>query len=257
MSLEDEFSDVVGKAIKGLELEPSEICAKAGVTELEIKRVLGGDFLKDALLRLAPHLELDAEPLVALPNYLPSVSELVGVRRFELPFHAWTVNAWHVEKDGTTLLFDTGWGKRDILGEIDPTSLDAIFITHEHPDHIGGLDSVNQGSVPLWHATGALAANCIKIGPFEVSVVDLSGHFTPAVGYFVNGLEQQLFVVGDAIFAGSAGGCENLEKFRQAFRTLRKSLKQADDGCLILPGHGPITSVANEKARNPFRRHFS
>jgi glyoxylase-like metal-dependent hydrolase (beta-lactamase superfamily II) len=64
-------------------------------------------------------------------------------------------------------------------------------------------------------------------------------------------------VVGDAIFAGSMGGCKSTENFEMAVATLRKGFEQVDTDCLILPGHGPMTSVALEKTFNPFRLNFS
>lgn len=257
MTLEDEVSDVVGKALRGLGVSPGKAAAEAGVAVEDLQRVLDGRFDETVVRKIAPVLELDGEALADLPDYLPEPRGIAGVRRIELPFRQWTVNAWLLEKDGTVLLFDTGWGARDILSEIDPAALDKVFITHPHPDHVGGVGVLEQEGIPIISETETAATGEIRIGGIGVRAVDLSGHCEPAVGYFVTGFEKQLFVAGDAIFAGSAGACADPRKFHLAFENLKAALDEAGEDCLILPGHGPLTSVAEEKANNPFRRHFS
>ena len=256
MSLEDDFSDVVSKALSGLEIGHEELASSSAVDIAGLGRILEGEFDEDILRKIAPILRLDGDALAALPNYSPNIEEPVGVHRIELPFREWTVNAWRVEKEGTCLLFDTGWGPMDILSEVDPEFLDTVFITHAHPDHIGGLDTITDRGVKLIRETEALREGVIEIGPFKITAVDLSGHFEPSTGYFVEGLDTQLLVVGDALFAGSIGGCTGSRQFRQAMATISSALKKASDGCLLLPGHGPITSIESELKANPFRFHF-
>jgi glyoxylase-like metal-dependent hydrolase (beta-lactamase superfamily II) len=257
MSLEDDFTDVIAKAMCGLGTDVPALAKASGIPVGEIEALLAGE-MKEAVARaLCPVLGLDAQALIALPEYLPEPMSIPGVRRIELPFGKWIVNAWEVECEGGRILFDAGTGERDIVGKISLQGLGALLITHSHPDHIGGTVALAAAGVQVISETEALAAGRFVFGSLELEAVDLSGHCTPATGYFIHGLERQLFVVGDAIFAGSMGGCKSREAHDLAGRTLRAAFARAEADCVILPGHGPATSAREELARNPFRLRFS
>ena len=66
----------------------------------------------------------------------------------------------------------------------------------------------------------------------------------------VEGLAQSLGIVGDAIFAGSMGG--GMVSYQDALRTNREQILTLSDETILCPGHGPLTSVGEEKAHNPF-----
>jgi glyoxylase-like metal-dependent hydrolase (beta-lactamase superfamily II) len=105
--------------------------------------------------------------------------------------------------------------------------------------------------------TEALAAGNFVYGSLRLEVVDLSGHCSPAVGYLVHGMAHQLLVAGDALFAGSMGGCKTRESHELAGRTLRAAFAKAELSCVILPGHGPATTLAEERVSNPFHPRFA
>lgn len=257
MSLEDEFTDVIAKAMRGLGIDVPALSEAGGITVAEIEALLAGAMEESAVRAISPVLGLDAAALIALPGYLPEPVAIPGVRRIELPFGKWIVNAWEVEHGGVRLLFDAGTGERDILGKVPPQGLTALLITHSHPDHIGGVDALAAAGVRVISETEALAAGKLFFGSLELECVDLSGHCTPATGYFVTGLERQLFIPGDAIFAGSMGGCKTREAHDLAGSTLRTAFAKAKTGCVILPGHGPATTIAEELVSNPFHPRFS
>jgi hydroxyacylglutathione hydrolase len=56
--------------------------------------------------------------------------------------------------------------------------------------------------------------------------------------------------VGDSLFAGSMGGAPNA--YKQALRNNIEKLLSLPGDSLICPGHGPLTTVANELNHNPF-----
>lgn len=257
MTLEDEYTDVLAKAMRGLGIDNHGLSQAAGIPVDQIRKLLSGMMDEAAAGAIAPTLGLDPGALIALPGYLPQAVAIPGVRRIELPFGQWTVNAWEIEKDGVRLLFDAGFGERDILGKISPKGLDALLITHAHPDHIGGRDALAAEGVRVVSETEARAAGVLDFDSLSLETVDLSGHCTPATGYFVNGLERQVFIPGDAIFAGSMGGCKTREAHDLAGPTLRAAFAKADPGCVILPGHGPATTLAEELVSNPFHPRFS
>lgn len=257
MSLEDEFSDVIAKAMKGLEIEVEDLAKKTGVSPCEISGLLHGDMEEDTVRRISPVLGLDADAVIALPSYLPAPMEISGVRRIELPFRQWTVNAWQIRKGDTCLLFDTGFGDRDVLAEINTAETDAVLITHDHPDHVGGAAALEAEGVIIISAKEAMGKGELHFGNgISVRVLDLSGHMDPAVGYLIGGFGTPMFVVGDAVFAGSMGGWKSRKAYDLAFETLREAFADMPDDCVILPGHGPATTLEEENVSNPFLKEW-
>jgi glyoxylase-like metal-dependent hydrolase (beta-lactamase superfamily II) len=57
-------------------------------------------------------------------------------------------------------------------------------------------------------------------------------------------------VVGDALFAGSMGG--GMVSYEEALRTNRAGIFTLADETIVGPGHGPLTTVGEEKLHNPF-----
>lgn len=254
--LEDQIPDVVGKAIRGLGRKVEEVASEIGVTAESLQRVIdqGGD---EVLLRkIADKLRLDPDALVGLPSYQPEVPEIAGVKRWVMPFREWTVNAWSLEIDGVSLLFDTGWNRTDILKPLNSISPAAVLITHQHEDHVGGLGVVEEKGVRVISEVEALDAGQFQFGKMGIKVIDLSGHCVPTASYLITGFERPLWVVGDAIFAGSMGGCQSTQYFQMAMQSMRVAIQELDPECLILPGHGPMTSIQSELEANPFRPCF-
>jgi hydroxyacylglutathione hydrolase len=256
MSLEDEVTDVVAKAMMGLGMDAGALSDKAGIGVAEIDGILRGEFNGDILRKIATPLGLDPGALAALPGYLPAKQEIPGIRRIELPFGKWTVNAWLVEAGGCRILFDAGFGTDDIMHSLDAGMPDTVLITHSHEDHVGGIAALESAGVRVISETDALAEGTFSFGPMTLRVLDLSGHKTPTAGYLIEGLGKRLLVAGDAIFSGSIGRCRSADAYRTALANLRRVLAEAGTDCVILPGHGPATTVAEEFSSNPFHPGF-
>lgn len=73
-------------------------------------------------------------------------------------------NATLVQHEQTTLLIDNGFSLKQFTQrlerfEIDPGSIDAVLLTHEHGDHSGGIERLcNNHDIPLWTAVGTARA---------------------------------------------------------------------------------------------------
>ena len=68
--------------------------------------------------------------------------------------------------------------------------------------------------------------------------------------FFVTGLARPIAVVGDSIFAGSMGGGN--VSYKEAIKNNVEKILTLPDETIICPGHGPMTTVGEEKVHNPF-----
>ena len=66
----------------------------------------------------------------------------------------------------------------------------------------------------------------------------------------IEGLDKPVAIVGDALFASSMGGGK--VSYLDALRTTRNEILSLPDSTILCPGHGPLTSVAEELEHNPF-----
>lgn len=258
--LEDDFTYVIRKAFKGLALSPSEAAALAGLPETEVLAFSRGQFYATTARQLAPALGLNPEALASHASYLPEPLMLAGIHRLEMPFEQERVNAWLINLGEISILFDTGYNPGSCIHALEELAAPAIqhlFITHAHVDHVGGIpDFITRGLIPhgasIAHALPINPGDSVIAGPLTVRACDLSGHANPALGYFIDGFSQPVLVTGDAIFAGSIGGCASPQIYQHALGQLHKILTPLPDHTLLLPGHGPATTLGEERIHNPF-----
>lgn len=261
MSLYDTPADVVRKSIVGLALTPEIVALRAGMESREIMALLNGSFSENAARRLAPILGLNADALCSLPAYQPASPDLHGIQRISVPFEDDEVNIWLIESADTVLAIDCGFRPDDFLRLIESLHerLIHLFITHAHRDHIGGLTAVTKERLSSLHSpeevgysTTIRDGDTIEIGPLKIRAFDLSGHHPQTLGYHISGPEIEVFAVGDAVFAGSMGGCADSEAFARARRTIEAAFSGVGPEAVLLPGHGPATTLGSELRSNPF-----
>ena len=81
-------------------------------------------------------------------------------------------------------------------------------------------------------------------------MVKTNGHSEGGLSYIVHGLNRPIVLVGDAIFSLSMGGAKF--DYKLALKNNREQLLSLPSETVLCPGHGPMTSVAEECAHNPF-----
>jgi hydroxyacylglutathione hydrolase len=258
--LEDDFTYVIRKALKGAALAPNEAAARAGLSENSVLSFLRGNFTTEVALRLAPALGLNASALAHHPSYLPKPLALPFIHRLDMPFEQERVNAWLVWTHDAVVLFDTGYQPSSCsvaLDAIGVPPLQRIFITHGHVDHVGGIPSfLARGNDILGSSIDRARlmkpGDAVQCGSLTVRACDLSGHADPALGFHIDGLPSPVLVTGDALFAGSIGGCATPASYQHALLRLRENLAGLSPATILLPGHGPATTLGEERASNPF-----
>ncbi|MFP6855238.1 MAG: MBL fold metallo-hydrolase [Opitutales bacterium] len=270
ISIEDFHEDVIGKAARGLGISKSELAEKAGVAIERIRAVLHGEVDEEAIRAVAPVLALDGEKLVVSANkaWRPKDHQLDGLFQANTPYHDMLVNAsllWD-SYTGKAVVFDSGTNCGTILEEIVRRSLsvEAVLLTHTHGDHVADVERLlaQSGNPPLYtnrlepYAGAQLIDEdwILEVGALSIRALLTSGHSVGGTSYLIDGLSQPVAVVGDALFAGSMGG--GMISFSDALQNNREKLMSLPDETLICPGHGPISSIGEEKQANPFFPEF-
>lgn len=263
--LEDNFTDIIGKAQRGLEISDSDLAKQARLDASAIRKLRGGHYNELALFRVAPVLGLGARALADLAQneYRPDVREIDGLAMFNTTYHDMTVNAFLVwdPKSRQAIAFDTGADCGPMLDCVKKEKLTVklILLTHAHPDHIADLVRLKKETgapVYISEREATFGAETISEG-HEFNVDSLKakalltwGHSRGGMTFFVTGLARPVAVVGDSIFAGSMGG-GNIS-YKEAIKNNVEKILTLPDETIICPGHGPMTTVGEEKAHNPF-----
>ena len=266
LPLEDTAADILGKAQRGLSFSDETLAELAGVTVEEIRELKNGGTDAEILRRVSGVLSLGARSLtdLACGRYVPApVEPPLGLFCTSTPYHDMMVNSFVVWDPETrdAAFFDTGSDAETMLDFASTNNLQVrqIFITHIHGDHILDLDRVISKTgaralvcalEPLEGAEAFQPGAVFSIGRLKVSTRRTSGHATGGITYVVEGLSSSLAIVGDAMFAGSMGGGK--ASYDEALRTNRQEILTLPDETIICPGHGPLTTVGEQKQANPF-----
>jgi len=271
--LEDSVADIIGKAQRGLGVDDTQLAERLQKSAYELsvlKEVQNAP--PHEVDKLAAALELDGRSLqeLAQGKYTPVVrAPDPGFFMTNTTYGDMTVNAYLVWDKETkrAAVFDTGADAQPLVDEIKKRglTLQDIYLTHTHADHIAELDRLVEkvgGSIGI-HVpeTEKLAGAApfrpgvtFKLGKLHIESRDTSGHSPGGTTYHVHGLDAPLSIVGDALFAGSVGGIKS--DYHTALNLIRDHILSGQDNTVLAPGHGPLTTVKQEKEHNPFFPEF-
>jgi hydroxyacylglutathione hydrolase len=186
------------------------------------------------------------------------------------------------EETGAGALVDPGDEAARIALAVEQTGLDIgqIIITHAHIDHVGAVAALaDEYACPvLMHAEAEpmlrqLPSQAMMMGlrfgkvptvdrhiedevVLEVGGLRLESLYTPghAPGHLAFYLAAEgLVLSGDALFAGSVGRTDIFGgDMDLLMRSINERLLTLPDETRVLPGHGPETTIGEERAHNPF-----
>ncbi len=160
-------------------------------------------------------------------------------------------------------------------------TLKYILLTHAHLDHTFGIDHLREryGTPVLGHKDDAPLAQMrddqarrfhlpVKPGPMEIDrfvdrrsslnlgherieVIETPGHSPGGVCYYIP--ESRMVLTGDTLFRGSIGRTDLPGgSMYQLVRSIRERLFLLPDDTRVYPGHGPATTIGEEKLHNPY-----
>lgn len=263
MNLEDHLGDILSKTRAMTRITVPAAAQAAGVSPAEYSALEKTGEAPERLqfVALASLLGLDGQKLKALARgWLPRPVELSTwrhLRPITTVSEGMAVNCFLIW-DGTTreaALFDTGWDAGEALRWLaaEQLRLTHLFITHSHDDHVAGVPEL-QRAFPSVRMIGSKEAEGVfAVGSLRVSGRPTPGHAADGVTWLVNGWPGDAPLValtGDALFAGSIG--RGFQSWNLSRRSVREQIFTLPLDTLVCPGHGPLTTVGEETAHNPF-----
>jgi glyoxylase-like metal-dependent hydrolase (beta-lactamase superfamily II) len=180
------------------------------------------------------------------------------------------------------IVIDPGDDIDDVLALVRKHNLQVkqIVITHAHIDHVGGamklraatgapillnqndyellkmldvqaawLGMVPPGKVEIDQSVGQ--ADTVKAGSLTADVIHTPGHTEGSVCLYFPA--ENKLIAGDTLFAGSIGRTDLPGGSMQTIlRSLHEKVLALPDETIVIPGHGPLTTIGEERENNPF-----
>lgn len=183
-------------------------------------------------------------------------------------------NCYIVHENGYALVIDPGYESEDVINYLinHQLTLDGIYITHGHYDHVGGVKQLKERFKCLVYAP-LKDKVWLKVGPYnqigyeipvdiwvkELDVLPLIGksftvYETPghSEGGTVLYVDHHLFS-GDTLFYQSVGITHiPFADSQTLYQSIKRIYHLFDNDVVVYPGHGKSTTIGHEKHFNPF-----
>lgn len=188
---------------------------------------------------------------------------------------------------GEAVVVDGGDEAERIALRLDALGVRATHLvhTHAHIDHIGALGDLRErtgargllhpSDLPLYATLREQArwlgvapplivtpdgdltdGERLRAGAATLEVLHTPGHTPGSVTFALSANGETTLLAGDTLFRGSVGrwdlGGTSLEDI---VHSIRAKILAFDDATIVIPGHGPATTVGTERASNPFLVH--
>ncbi len=190
---------------------------------------------------------------------------------------------WDDKKNAA--IIDPGGEADKLIKRIEELGLNlqAILLTHGHLDHVGAAEKVKQQfNVPILGSNskddywfkglpqqsekfGMLfevatfepdrwldkEGEILTIGDFTFEVLHLPGHTPGHIGFIEH--QKRVAFTGDVLFNSGIGRTAFPGgNYDEIIASIREKLYRLDDDMIIVPGHGPYTTIGIEKQTNPY-----
>ncbi|HET6895757.1 MAG TPA: MBL fold metallo-hydrolase [Candidatus Baltobacteraceae bacterium] len=271
MALEDEFSDIFTKAMRGTGTGVAALARTTGLPSDEIGAWAAGRGVPSeeqaraiaAVLSLDPGKFADA----AAQRWHPDPVRLPDVRHHPQDPHPSNGYIFFLDGGKRAALVDPAGIPANLLRILRDGQyhLEYILITHKHRDHCDATEDV-AAQFPrakiVMHgadvaAIGRLGETALRVkdgeelefGDVRIRMLHTPGHTDGSSSY----LFKSTLFTGDTLFAGSVGGAYgNASTYGDILNSVRSKIFTLPDDTVVMPGHGPPSKVGWEKTHNPF-----
>jgi len=187
------------------------------------------------------------------------------------------------EATGEAVVIDPGDDVERVQEILAQRKLRAKYIvaTHAHIDHVGGIEKLkratgaavlmHEADLPLYQNLAMQAAwlgvvppgvidvdqflregNTLRWGSLTLEILHTPGHSPGSLSLRLQGQHPRIFS-GDTLFQGSIGRTDLWGgSFDQILRSIQNTLLRFPDDTPVFPGHGPTTTIGQEREYNPF-----
>ncbi len=269
-ALEDELGDILQKARDGKKWSQEDLANAVDVSTWAIARMERYDLMpdEDGVYALAKALNLDGPALWSIANQSwvpepPRPDPTVNFTCLEVLMGTYPVKCYVLACPETkeAVVVDTGANPEAIIRKVGElkAQVEHILLTHNHPDHSWGLDKLDQAfNCPTWIGSGETKpfgsrdlryvkdGDVIEVGRLRIDVLSTPGHTADGMSYKVG----DTVLSGDCLFAGSMGRANAC--WQDLYCSIKERLLSLPDHTVLHPGHGPATTVGEEKRHNPF-----
>ncbi len=199
------------------------------------------------------------------------------------PFEQNSYVLW-LEGGAEALVVDPGFDPVSILEVLggNGLSLSGQLLTHGHADHIAGIATIRQAfpDAPIiigrneahllsdpnenlsakygFPITAPMADRLVddgqrlEIAGLSLLIREIPGHSPGSVAYILDQFNPWVVFGGDVLFSGSIGRTDLGGSFETLARGIRTKLFILPDDAVVFSGHGPETTLGEEKRNNPF-----
>jgi glyoxylase-like metal-dependent hydrolase (beta-lactamase superfamily II) len=197
--------------------------------------------------------------------------------------NSYETNCWLIAADGSddAVVVDPGFSPERVHALLRSAGKRpaAVLATHGHADHVGAAAELCGDDLPFHiHEADALAladarawgagyehepisvkdirllgdGDLLRFAGFRIEVLHTPGHTPGSVCFRTNGW----VLSGDLVFAGTIGRSDFPNSSPADMRTSLRRFVALPDPLVVLPGHGPRTTVERERANNPYLQEF-
>ncbi len=156
------------------------------------------------------------------------------------------------------LIVDPAAVTSELISQIEDGgyTLTGVLVTHNHEHHIKGLETIRRIYTPKVYAadyevcgnwaTVLGGEGIVSLAGMNISYFSLPGHTSDSMVFRI----ENVFFTGDALFAGTIGSTGSKYAERMLRNNIHTKILSQNDSCVVLPGHGPPSTVGAERMYN-------